>query len=226
MKRLSILPASFFLGFLLNVSAWSQSTTPAPDSAPLARRAVPADNVPVPSDGMEFSRLVWNSGATSAASAVRQRLDQQRRPLDEQAPPAIDTTLAPAPGRSKMFAAGILATLPTAGISGILNLGPRTAVQGLLGMFIGGVRTATGRYLYYFRETTNFQPYALGEVGIWGYENQLALGFGAGGGVEYFIERYPWVSLNLEFALRHVGFDESEYTISGLAFGGGLHYYF
>ena len=225
MKRLSILSALFLLGFLLAPQVWSQSSTPTTDSALLARQTPPPADLTVPTDRLQFSRLVSSSGASSAASVVRRDLDRQRALLDEQSPIVIDTTV-PAPGRSKTFAVGIMASLPTAGVSGILNLSPRTAVQGLLGMFIGGVRTATGRFLYYFRETTNFQPYAVGEVGVWGYESQLAVGFGAGGGLEYFIERYPWVSLNLEFALREVNFDTDYYNITGFSFGAGMHYYF
>ncbi len=227
MKRLYSAAGFPLLAILLTLSAHSQLSQPAPDSAPLARRTA-HDGAAVAANPLQFSHLVLSSSARSVASVIRHRIDQRQQSLADlqNAPPAVVDTSIPAPGRSKQFGIGFMASLPTAGVSGIYNLSSRTAVQGLLGMFLGGVKTATGRFLYYFRETTNFQPYAVGELGIWGYDEQMALGIGAGGGMEYFIERYPWVSLNIEFALRMVDFEQNDFNISGFSFGGGVHYYF
>jgi hypothetical protein len=168
------------------------------------------------------------SGSAQNAARSINAINLQRRPeLPEQsAPPAAADTLAEAPGRSKAMGVGFLATLPSAGASAIINLTPNTAVQGILGMFLAGYRSISGRYLYYFREKTHFQPFIYGEVGAWSYDKQTVLGFGGGAGLEYFIERYPFMSVSIEATMREIGFLDDAYDVSGLAIGGGVHYYF
>ena len=236
MKRLSALLALACLA-VIPVSALhaqptarrTSDTTRLAQYGPVAPATVPSrltQREPEPAQ-IPMSRALLTSSAESAARAARLRSDQLRpvAPPPVEIPTRLDT-IAAAPGRSKQLGVGFLATLPTAGFSAIINLTPNTAAQGLLGLFFAGLKTVTGRYLYYFRETTNFQPYVYGELGAWSYEKQVVLGFGGGAGLEYFIERYPFVSFSFEFTLREIGFDADVYDISGLAVGGGLHYYF
>ncbi len=131
------------------------------------------------------------------------------------------------PDRTGRIGLGLQVAMPAAGPSGIYNLDARTSVQVVLGIMLGSTKMITGRYVYHFLIGSFFEPFAFGEAGGWSYLDQIAFGFGAGGGVEYFIERYPAVSISLEIDLKSVAFrDVGGYDISGFAFGGGAHYYF
>jgi hypothetical protein len=229
MKRLSALSMLAILITVLAPTLHAQERTRQPSDTMRLSQSDPAAPVaPFDTNRTGISRTMLAGGARTAARTARLRNDE-RLPSEQppaSAPSGTDTVIGAGPGRSRALGVGFVATLPTAGVSAIVNLSSHTAAQGLLGIFFAGLKTVTGRYLYYFRETTNFQPYLYGELGAWSYDNQVVLGFGGGAGLEYFIERYPFVSLSFEFTLREIGFAADVYDISGLAVGGGVHYYF
>lgn len=128
------------------------------------------------------------------------------------------------------------------GISGMMDVSDKVSVQGILGMF-GDLRTYAGRGIYRFRREPLWNAYGYGMVGMWSgsyskwdayrgdyvEETETAMGFGAGGGIEYnwqaFSPNLPPIWWNLEAGIGSVGFDHYN-DFSAFMFGGGAHYRF
>jgi hypothetical protein len=173
--------------------------------------------------------------STALASYQADSADDTSEPVPQAHPNPVDTTSAsanaggypPLPRRNGLIGLGLQAALPVAGASGIYDFDANNSVQAVLGVFVGETRMLAGRYRYHFFTTLHFQPFIFGEAGVWNYQKETVIGYGAGVGLEYFIERFPFISLNLELNLKSVGFtSDAAPDISGIAVGGGIHYYF
>jgi len=131
---------------------------------------------------------------------------------------------------------GFQASFPAYGASVIYNAPSGASVQGILGAF-ADLKQYAGRVRYRFQPNGNVHPYAYGTLGVWSYDGyrisgltaqkstETVFGFGAGGGIEYFIVGLPGLGFNAEVGFGTAKFKEVDYNLSGISLGIGLHYY-
>lgn len=141
------------------------------------------------------------------------------------------------------FGIGIQATFPVSGLSGMVDVSDKFALEGLLGVF-GILKSYGGRILYRFKKETYWNAYGYGMVGAWSYPGykisadylslektrETVLGYGAGAGIEYnwkaLNPNLPPLFFNLELGLGSVDFKEINYNVSAFMLGAGVHYRF
>ncbi|MBU0569102.1 porin family protein [bacterium] len=138
------------------------------------------------------------------------------------------------------FGVGFQSSFPAWGISGMMDVFDKVSVQGILGAF-GNLKTYAGRGIYRFRREPFWNTYGYGMVGMWSYsyfddyarrnyvkETETAMGFGAGGGIEYnwqaFAPNLPPIWWNLEAGIGSVPL--KYYNFSSFMIGVGAHYRF
>jgi len=148
------------------------------------------------------------------------------------------------------FGIGFQASIPAFGISGMMDLKDKVAIQAVLGPF-GDLKTYTGKGIYRFKKEPTWNVYGYGTLGIWrctGYDvnswdlnktTETVLGLGAGAGIEYdwlilWKAVFPKLSetslpplfFNLELGLSSIKFKKIEEDFSDIIFGAGVHYRF
>lgn len=142
------------------------------------------------------------------------------------------------PFHRKTIGVGIQSAFPAFGASVMISPDQQYSIQGILGIF-GDLKVYGGRFLYRFNPNQNLQPYVNGLIGAWSYPGykvgtgwrlekttETVFGFGAGAGVEYFLQGLPDLGFNAEVGFGSVKFKEIDYNFSAIWFGAGIHYYF
>ncbi len=129
------------------------------------------------------------------------------------------------------YGIGAQATFPVFGLSFIMNTNSPISVQAILGLF-GGLKLYSGRLLYRMPGPENLSPYAYGLIGAWSYHSstndgskktKIVPAYGGGLGLEYF--RSENLALNLEIGYGALKFKRYR-KLSGILYGGGIHFYF
>ena len=148
-------------------------------------------------------------------------------------------------GAETRFGVGFQSSWPAWGLSGMVDVNDRIAVQGIVG-FIGDLKTYAGRGIFRFRREDKWNAYGYAMVGAWSYTGakisvvypyieettETAMGFGGGIGIEYdwrnwmTVSDLPSIMWNFEIGLANVNFDEVDYNFSSFTFGVGAHYRF
>lgn len=137
------------------------------------------------------------------------------------------------------FSVGAQSAFPVFGLSGKYFFDDKFGGQLILGAF-GDLRIYGGRALYKIREEENYDLYGALLVGQWSYtyeelywegwvlktrtSTESVVGFGLGGGIEYFFTELPELGFSLEIGLASVGL--RKYNWSTMIIGAGIHYYF
>lgn len=127
------------------------------------------------------------------------------------------------------FGVGLQSSWPSFGLSGVMDLDDRIAVQGVLGLF-GRVSTFAGRGIYRFAREEMWNVYGYGSVGAVSFrfrrETDTSLGLGAGLGLEYdwraWQRKLPPIRWNLELGFGYA--DLAYYDYTGFTIGAGIHY--
>ncbi|MCK8825716.1 porin family protein [Fuchsiella alkaliacetigena] len=145
---------------------------------------------------------------------------------------AVTGTVFAEEGDSEQYAVGFLASFPSYGISGVMQLTDQISVQGILGP-LGTISTYSLRGRYNFQEDEYWRMYGYAGAGIWRYDytttsTETSFGVAGGAGYEYdwqaFDEDFPPLSSTVELGIGLVDLDYYDFT--AITFGVGTHYRF
>lgn len=139
------------------------------------------------------------------------------------------------------YKVGFMASFPSYGLSGIMEINDKVSVQGILAP-MGDLSNYSVRGLYKIEERESWHTYGYGSIGLWTHkytdysnnpygetETESAIGIGAGVGIEYdwsiwYGEDTPPISSSLEIGFGSVGLDN--YNYSAISIGAATHYKF
>lgn len=134
-------------------------------------------------------------------------------------------------------------TTPVFGVSGMMDINENISAQAIIG-FLGDLFMIGGKGLYKFNKDEYWNIYGYGLIGPSWYTTdkynstartyeeitEFNIMFGGGAGFEYnwkaLSESLPDLFWNIELGFGILSFDETDYDISGITFGAGVHYRF